>query len=421
MDRIEIEGGIPLRGEVRVGGAKNACLAMLPAALLTEGWLELANVPDLSDVATMAALLESLGAEVERDHQANRITVRVSEIGEHRAPYEIVRKMRASFLVLGPLLAREGRARVSLPGGCAIGERGVDQHLAALRLLGAELELEDGYVEARAPRGLVGARIEFPVVSVGATENALAAATLAHGETEIRNAAREPEIGALARLLVAMGARIEGIGTSTLRIDGTSSLAGASQTVIPDRVELVSHLVAAAITGGDIRLTDCDPVRAETPIRRLGEAGVEIETTVGEVRVRRPGPIRPLTLVTGPYPGFPTDLQAQFMALLALAEGESEIEETVFERRFQHVSELRRMGADIETEGRRARIRGVPALLGAPVMATDLRASMCLVLAGLAARGCTVVRRVYHLDRGYERLVEKLAGCGARIRRVPDE
>ncbi len=417
MDRIEIEGGVPLAGAVRIAGAKNACLAQLPAAILTGRPVRLRNVPDLTDVDSMLLLLASLGVEAERS--GDSVSVSAETLTGCRADYHIVRKMRASFLVLGPLLARLGRAEVSLPGGCAIGERGVNLHLEALAALGAEIDLRDGYVEARAPRGLTGALVSLPYVSVGATENAMMAAALATGETEIHNAAREPEIVALADLLAAMGATVEGAGDSTLRIQGADSLEGAEVEVIPDRIELGSFMAAAAVTGGALDIEGGRLDHAAATVDAMRAAGVHIEETGKGIRVSA-GPLRPMHLATGPYPSFSTDLQAQMMALLALAEGESVIEERVFEHRFMHVPELARMGADIHVSGPRATIRGVERLRGAPVMATDLRASMCLVLAGLAAEGCTEVRRVYHLDRGYERLVDKLAACGARIRRVAE-
>ncbi len=419
MDRIEIEGGIPLKGQVRIAGAKNACLAMLPAALLTGDRVTLSGVPQLADVAAMAALLRSLGAEVEEVPLEGRVSVSAAKLTSRRAPYDIVRKMRASFLVLGPLLAREGVAEVSLPGGCAIGERSIELHLEAIRALGADIDLVDGYVCARAPRGLQGAQIVFSYPSVGATENAMMAAVFAEGDTEIVNAAREPEIVALAALLRAMGAEVEGAGDAIIRIAGLVGLAGAEFDVIPDRIEFGTYLAAAVITNGDLVIESGAVDLSGEAVRQFREAGALIESTESGVRVRRdPGGIRPVVVQTGPYPGFPTDLQAQLMALLTLAEGESVIEETVFEHRFMHVPELCRMGADISVGGGRAIIRGVPELCGAPVMATDLRASASLVLAGLAAKGATTINRVYHLDRGYERPVTKLAACGARIQRV---
>ena len=419
MDRIEIEGGVPLKGRVRIAGAKNACLAMLPAALLTADRVTLSGVPELADVAAMAALLRSLGAEVEEVPLERRISVSARKLTSRRAPYDIVRKMRASFLVLGPLLAREGTAEVSLPGGCAIGERSIELHLEAVRALGAEIDLVDGYVCARAPRGLRGAQIVLSYPSVGATENAMMAAVFADGETEIVNAAREPEIVALAELLRAMGARLAGAGEAIIRIAGGVGLKGADSGVISDRIEFGTYIAAAVITDGDLVIESGAVDHSGEAVRQFREAGALIEPGDGGVRVRRAaGGVRPVVVQTGPYPGFPTDLQAQLMALLTLAEGESVIEETVFEHRFMHVPELCRMGADISVGGGRAIVRGVPGLRGAPVMATDLRASASLVLAGLAAKGATTVNRVYHLDRGYERPVTKLASCGARIRRV---
>ena len=419
MDRIEIEGGVPLRGRVKVAGAKNACLAMLPAALLTEERVTLRGVPELADVAAMAALLRSLGADVEELPLERIVSVDASRLSSRRAPYDIVRKMRASFLVLGPLLARFGVAEVSQPGGCAIGERSVELHLEAIRALGAQIELADGYVCARAPQGLRGTQIVFSYPSVGATENAMMAAAVALGETEIVNAAREPEIVALADLLRSMGAEVEGAGDPVIRVSGRSTLRGAESDVIPDRIEFGTYLGAALITDGDLIL-ESGPMDLSTEgVRLFRETGALVETVDGGVRVRRaPGGVRPVFAQTGPYPGFPTDLQAQLMALLTLASGESVIEETVFEHRFMHVPELCRMGADISVGRGRAVVRGVDRLRGAPVMATDLRASACLILAGLAAEGATIVNRVYHLDRGYERPVAKLAACGARIRRA---
>ena len=421
MDRIEIEGGVALRGRVKIAGAKNACLAMLPAALLTGERVTLRGVPELADVAAMAALLRSLGAGVEESPLEGRISVDPASLSNCRAPYDIVRKMRASFLVLGPLLAREGLAEVSQPGGCAIGERSIQLHLEAIRALGAEVELVDGYVCARAPRGLRGARIVFSYPSVGATENAMMAAAIAAGETEIVNAAREPEIVALAGLLGEMGAEVEGAGDAVVRISGRSGLRGADAEVIPDRIEFGTYIGAAVITDGDLVIESGALDLSGEAVRLFRDAGADIEPAAGGVRVRRAsGGIRPVFVRTGPYPGFPTDLQAQLMALLTLAGGESVIEETVFEHRFMHVPELCRMGAEISVGGGRAVVRGVSALRGAPVMATDLRASASLILAGLAAEGATTVNRVYHLDRGYERPVTKLAACGARIRRVSD-
>ncbi len=421
MDRIVVRGGRPLSGEIAVSGAKNACLALMPAALLTDAPLTLTNAPRLADIRTMAELLASLGCEVASLQGGKVLAMGAEKIASHRADYDIVRKMRASILVLGPLLARHGRAEVSLPGGCAIGARPVDLHLMALEKMGAELELRDGYVHAKAPGGLKGAVIDFPVVSVGATENALMAATLAKGVTTLRNAAQEPEILDLARCLSAMGARIEGAGGGEITVEGVDALHGATHRVIPDRIELGTYMIAPAIAGGEVELTGAEPELVGALWDRLGEAGLELSTTPRGLKVaRNGGGVKPLHVVTEPYPGFPTDLQAQLMALLTLAEGESLLEERIFENRFMHAPELLRMGARIDVHGGTARIHGVAGLRGAPVMATDLRASVSLILAGLAAEGETVVSRVYHLDRGYERLEEKLVACGAQVERVRD-
>jgi UDP-N-acetylglucosamine 1-carboxyvinyltransferase len=419
MDRIAIRGGRPLGGAIEVSGSKNACLTLMPAALLTDQPLTLTNAPRLADIRTMAELLTSLGCEVASLAQGRVLALNAGGISNHTAHYDIVRKMRASILVLGPMLARAGHARVSLPGGCAIGARPVDLHLMGLERLGAELDLVEGYVEARAPNGLRGAVIEFPLVSVGATENVLMAATLARGTTVIRNAAREPEIVDLARCLAAMGARVEGAGTSEITVEGVPALGGATHRVLADRVELGTYMIAPAIAGGEVTLMGGRRDLIGALIEKLEEADIAVEDAEGGLRVRRRnGEIRPLRVATEPFPGFPTDLQAQIMAMLTLARGESVIEEHIFENRFMHVPELARMGARIEVHGGIAHVHGVAALRGAPVMATDLRASVGLVLAGLAAEGETVVSRVYHLDRGYERLEEKLAACGARIERV---
>ncbi|MDJ0949326.1 MAG: UDP-N-acetylglucosamine 1-carboxyvinyltransferase [Alphaproteobacteria bacterium] len=428
MDLIRIRGGRPLKGRVSVSGAKNAALPLMAASLLTDEVLTLSNLPHLVDISTMARLLGQLGAEISMNGEAPEggnmgrvLSLQAATITNTTAPYDLVRRMRASVLVLGPLLARAGRARVSLPGGCAIGPRPVDLHLQGLAQLGATIELSEGYIEAEAPQGLRGARIVLPFASVGATENLLMAACLAPGETVLENAAREPEIADLAKCLIAMGARIEGIETGTLRIDGVDRLHGASHSVIADRIETGTHLMAAAITDGDLEIANArlDLVGAVADI--LGQAGVDIRQNGAGLRVRRRnGLLAGVDVKTAPYPGFPTDLQAQFMALMTVAGGASKITEAIFENRFMHVPELTRMGADIATDGSAAVIRGVQALTGAPVMATDLRASVSLVLAGLAAEGETRVRRVYHLDRGYERLVEKLAACGADIERVKD-
>ena len=428
MDRIRIRGGKPLTGTIPIGGAKNAALPLLAASLLTEDTLTLSNLPHLADITTMVHLLGELGVTVSMEgdapnggHIGRTLSLRAGEPDDKTAPYDLVRKMRASVLVLGPLLARWGEARVSLPGGCAIGTRPVDLHLDGFRTLGAEITLEEGYVRAAAPHGLTGAHILFPSVSVGATENILMAATLARGVTKISNAAREPEISDLAHCLVSMGAEIDGIGTDTLTVTGADELHGASYAVIPDRIESGSYAVAAAITGGDITLTGTrsDLLGSVTDI--LVKAGVEVTGDNGSLRIRRVGnALNGTDVMTEPYPGFPTDMQAQLMALLSVSDGASMITETIFENRFMHVPELNRMGADINVHGSSAIVRGVPELSGAQLMATDLRASVSLVLAGLAAKGETIINRVYHLDRGYERIEEKLAACGADIERIED-
>jgi UDP-N-acetylglucosamine 1-carboxyvinyltransferase len=417
MDRIRIRGGRRLGGAIRIGGAKNAALPLLAAALLADEPLVLRNLPKLVDIETMVSLLRQHGAEVER-RADGAVALRVREIASALAPYDIVRKMRASVLVLGPLLARHGEAQVSLPGGCAIGTRPVDLHIMALERMGAEVELTDGYIRARAPNGLKGATIRFPTVSVGATENALMAAALAQGETVLQNAAREPEIADLAQCLVAMGAKIEGVGRGAMRIEGVSRLRGADYAVMPDRIEQGTYAMAAAITGGDVELLGGRMELLAAALPALQEAGVEILQTPEGFRVRRPGALGPVDVQTQPYPGFATDLQAQMMALMTVADGAATITETIFENRFMHVPELLRMGADIRIKGSLAVVRGVERLKGAPVMATDLRASVSLVIAGLAAEGETMVNRVYHLDRGYERLEAKLRGCGADVERI---
>ena len=425
MDRILIRGGQPLRGTIRIGGAKNAALPLMAASLLTEDTLSLSNLPDLIDITTMAKLLGELGVDVARDPKANvpdagqvfRLTA--GDIINTTAPYDLVRRMRASVLVLGPLLARRGRARVSLPGGCAIGTRPVDLHLKALRQLGARIDLAEGYIDAHAENGLIGAHIVFPMVTVGGTENLLMAASLAKGRTVLANAAREPEVTDLARCLIAMGAKIEGIGTDTLVIDGVPSLSGASYGVVPDRIETGTYAVAAAITGGELMLEGARADLSQAVFKVLSSAGVEITEKNGDLSVTRTnGPLAGVDVMTEPYPGFPTDMQAQLMALMAVSGGASMITETIFENRFMHVPELCRMGADINVHGASAIVRGVKRLSGAQVMATDLRASVSLVLAGLAAEGETVVNRVYHLDRGYERLDDKLKACGASVQRI---
>ena len=427
MDRIAIVGGARLEGEIPISGAKNSAIKLMAAALLTDECLTLTNLPRLADTRFLGKLLKRLGVTVEeRDEDGEQITeLCAADIASSFAPYDLVRQMRASFNVLGPLLARTGHAKVSLPGGCTIGARPVDLHLKALEALGARIELHEGYVYATAPRGLTGAEIEFPVVSVGATEHALLAAVLASGETVIRNAAREPEIGDLAECLNAMGAKVSGIGSDTLRVEGVKRLHGTTWSVIPDRIEMGTYAVAAAMAGGEVRLTRARPGLIDALSDKLREAGAEVEDTNDGVIVRRNGArLKAVDIETEVFPGFATDLQAQFMALMTLAEGESHIRETIFENRFMHVPELARLGADITVQGGEAVVRGVDALHGAPVMATDLRASVSLVIAGLAAEGETVVSRVYHLDRGFERLEEKLGACGARVRRIkgePDE
>jgi UDP-N-acetylglucosamine 1-carboxyvinyltransferase len=425
MDRICIKGGIPLEGVIPIGGAKNAALPLMAAALLTPDTLTLKNMPALADIATMANLLVQHGVTVARGGEGpdsgHLVELSAGHITSSTAPYDLVRKMRASVLVLGPLVARCGRARVSLPGGCAIGTRPVDLHIKGMQRLGAEVELSGGYIEARAPKGLRGAEIAFPAVSVGATENLLMAATLAEGETLLINAAREPEITDLANCLVAMGARIEGIGTGRLKIRGVARLHGAVHSIIPDRIETGTYMMAAAATAGEVRLTGARLDLVAGVAQILEGAGVEISQTPDGLAVRRRGDgLDGVDIMTEPYPGFPTDLQAQVMALMSLANGASMITETIFENRFMHVPELARMGANINVHGASALVRGVRRLMGAPVMATDLRASVSLVVAGLAAGGETVINRVYHLDRGYERLEEKLARCNARIERVRD-
>jgi UDP-N-acetylglucosamine 1-carboxyvinyltransferase len=428
MDKIRIRGGVPLHGTIAVSGAKNAALPLMAASLLTDETLQLSNLPHLADITTLANLLAQLGVSLAMDghapnggHAGRVVSLRAEKITSTTASYDLVRKMRASILVLGPLLAREGRARVSLPGGCAIGTRPVDLHLKGLQQLGAVIELKEGYIEAEAPQGLTGAEIVFPFVSVGATENLLMAATLARGETILTNAAREPEVTDLAHCLQAMGAKIEGIGTDTLHVTGVSRLHGAKHEIVPDRIETGTYAMAAAITGGDIVLKGARPDTLNAALDTLRSAGVSITNLDDGVRVQRTNaPLNGVDVMTEPYPGFPTDLQAQMMALMATAQGASMITETIFENRFMHVPELRRMGANINLHGGSAMVRGVAKLTGAPVMATDLRASVSLVLAGLAAEGETIINRVYHLDRGYERLEEKLAACGAKVERIKE-
>ncbi|WP_294320667.1 UDP-N-acetylglucosamine 1-carboxyvinyltransferase [uncultured Sphingomonas sp.] len=426
MDRIVIRGGNRLSGRIVISGAKNAALTLLPCALLTEEPLTLRNLPRLADVDSFGHLLNQFGVSttIEGSHPSEFgrvMTMRGQRLTSTVAPYDIVRKMRASILVLGPLVARAGEATVSLPGGCAIGNRPIDLHLKALEALGAEIELAAGYVKATAPGGrLPGGRYRFPVVSVGATENAVMAAVLAKGTSVLENAAREPEIVDLCRCLVAMGAVIDGIGSDTLTIEGRDRLHGATYAVMPDRIEAGSYACAAAITGGAVELANVVPGDMRATIDALVEAGVAVREEATSLFVEASGDIRPVNLSTAPYPGFATDMQAQFMALLTRADGASVLTETIFENRYMHVPELARMGADITVTGRSAVVRGVAGLIGAPVMATDLRASMSLIIAGLAAQGETSVSRVYHLDRGYERLEEKLQAVGADIERLGD-
>jgi UDP-N-acetylglucosamine 1-carboxyvinyltransferase len=426
MDKIRIRGGRRLKGEIQISGAKNAALPLMAASLLSDETLTLGNLPHVADITTMANLLAQLGVEVHLNGQAANggqdgrvLELTARRITETRAPYDLVRKMRASVLVLGPLVARHGRAEVSLPGGCAIGTRPIDLHLQGLRQLGAEIELNEGYVVARAPQGLTGARFVFPKVSVGATENLMMAATLARGETELVNVAREPEIGDLALCLQRMGAEIQGLGTDRLRIRGVERLKGAVHQTVPDRIEAGTYAMAAAITDGEIELVGARLALLGAVANVLSSAGVAISETNRGLKVQRAnGELQGVDVMTEPFPGFATDLQAQMMATMATAQGAAMITETIFENRFMHVPELCRMGASINVHGASAMVRGVPRLTGAPVMATDLRASVSLVLAGLAAEGDTVLNRVYHLDRGYERLTEKLAACGAEIERL---
>jgi UDP-N-acetylglucosamine 1-carboxyvinyltransferase len=421
LDRIAITGGVRLKGEIPISGAKNSAIKLMAASLLTDEPLRLTNMPRLADTRFLGRLLQRLGTEVVESDGADgpETLLTTREIVSGFAPYDLVRQMRASFNVLGPLLARSGQAKVSLPGGCTIGARPVDLHLKALEALGARIDLHEGYVYAQAPRGLIGARIAFPFVSVGATEHALLAAVLAKGETILENAAAEPEMVDLADCLNAMGAKVEGAGSKTIRVEGVARLHGATHAVLPDRIETGTYALAAAMAGGEVRLTRTRHDFVQALIVKMREAGVEvIEHDDGLTVKRDGGRLKAVEIETDPYPGFATDLQAQFMALMTLAEGESVIRETIFENRFMHVPELGRLGSDISVHGGEARVRGVEALEGAQVMATDLRASVSLVIAGLAARGETMVNRVYHLDRGFERLEEKLSACGAQIRRL---
>ena len=415
MDKLKILGGLPLVGEVQAAGAKNAALPILCASLLTADPLDLSNVPQLQDIATTIRLLKLLGVKTERDEE--RLTLQADSLVSTEAPYELVKTMRASILVLGPLLARFGEARVSLPGGCAIGQRPVDQHIKGLQAMGAQIDIEQGFVVARASR-LKGARIVTDMVTVTGTENLMMAACLAEGETVLENAAREPEVVDLAKVLVAMGAQIEGAGTDRLVIRGVERLHGASHRIMADRIETGTFLCAAAACGGDVTVRTTDPWSMDVTIDRLRETGATLTSGPDWVRLQANGRPRAVSVRTAPYPGFATDMQAQFMALDAVAEGTATVVETIFENRFMHVQELRRLGANIRIEGNTAIVQGVPALLGATVMATDLRASASLVIAGLAARGETTVERIYHLDRGYARMEARLQALGARIERV---
>jgi UDP-N-acetylglucosamine 1-carboxyvinyltransferase len=428
MDKIRIRGGRPLKGDIRISGSKNAALPLMAASLLTDQTLTLTNLPHLNDITTMAGLLAQHGVDINMNGEAEEagqegrvIELSASRLTSTQAPYDLVRRMRAGVLVLGPLLARAGHAEVSLPGGCAIGTRPVDLHLKGLEALGAEIELRDGYIHASAPKGLRGAEVVFPMVSVGATENLMMAAALAKGETRLVNAAREPEIADLAACLIRMGAAITGLGSDTLIVFGVDRLGGARHPVIPDRIEAGTYAMAAAITDGQLNLVGAEPKHLRSVIETLGQAGVEIvETNRGLSVGRANGRLAGVDVMTEPFPGFPTDLQAQMMALMTTAEGASMITESIFENRFMHVPELLRMGASINVHGASALVRGRPSLTGAPVMATDLRASVSLVLAGLVAEGETVVNRVYHLDRGYEHVEEKLSACGADIERIAE-
>jgi UDP-N-acetylglucosamine 1-carboxyvinyltransferase len=415
VDRLVIDGGRPLSGEVRVSGAKNAALPLLCASLLTPEPLVLTNVPRLNDVRTMQTLLAQMGVGVDT-RDAGAVTLDAGSIDWPLAPYELVKTMRASILALGPLVARCGEARVSLPGGCAIGLRPVDQHVKGLAAMGATIDLEHGYISARARR-LAGVRFVFDLVTVTGTENLMMAATLADGTTELENAAREPEVVDLARCLIAMGARIEGAGTDRITIEGVSRLSGTTHAIMADRIETGTFLAAVAAAGGAATLTGTQADTLDAVLTKLREAGASITVTADTLHIERHGPLKAFALRTAPYPAFPTDMQAQMMAVGACADGATTITETIFENRMMHVQELVRLGADIEVEGSTAIVRGVPMLTGADVMATDLRASACLVIAGLVAEGSTTIDRIYHLDRGYERIEEKLSTLGARIRR----
>jgi UDP-N-acetylglucosamine 1-carboxyvinyltransferase len=427
MDRIRIRGGAPLNGLIPISGAKNAALPLMIASLLTEENLELGNVPRLADISSLLRIMSNFGVDHsiagrrpgQSSETGQTIRLTAKNIIDTTAPYELVSTMRASFWVIAPLVARFGHAKVSMPGGCAIGTRPVDLLIMALAKLGAAIEIEGGYVVATAPKGLIGAEIDFPKVTVGGTHVALMAATLAQGTTVIRNAAREPEVVDLAECLIKMGARIQGAGTSEIVVEGVSRLGGASHDVMPDRIETGTYAMAVAMTGGDLVLDNTRPESLQAALDVLGQAGVDVSSTHGGIRIRRNGNgIQPVDVTTDPFPGFPTDLQAQFMALMTRANGTSRIRETIFENRFMHVQELARLGAQIRLDGDSAYVDGVAGLKGAPVMATDLRASVSLVIAGLVAEGETTINRVYHLDRGFEALEAKLARCGAQIERL---
>lgn len=421
MDKLVIEGGVALRGEVKISGAKNAALPIMTASLLAEGNSVFKNVPDLNDIETLGYLLEYLGAKVIRDGKNKTVEVDATNINRCDAPYEHVRKMRASVLVLGPLLARFGRAKVSLPGGCAIGARPIDQHLKGLGLMGAQITIEGGYVLAEAPKGLIGTEIVFDIPTVGGTENIMMAAVLARGRTTIVGAAREPEVEELARVLNKMGANINGAGTDIIVIEGVKTIHPTYHSIIPDRIEIGTYIAAVAATGGEIILKGGYLDLLEAVVAKMKEAGVRIESHEQGIIVKSDGKLNSVNIRTAPYPGFPTDMQAQFMAMMAIANGKSTIEETVFENRFMHVPELARMGAKIEIHGPCAVVTGVDKLKGAEVMATDLRASASLIIAALAAEGRSEIHRIYHLDRGYEKIEEKFSSLGANIWRMPDK
>jgi UDP-N-acetylglucosamine 1-carboxyvinyltransferase len=415
MDKIVIKGGEKVRGKVKISGSKNAALPIMAATILSSGWSEIGNVPDLMDIATMARLLQDLGMKVSRGR--HRVKIHTNGFKNHIAPYELVKTMRASVLVLGPLLARLGKAKVSLPGGCAIGARPIDLHLRALEAMGADIKIEHGYVEAACER-LTGAAVEFPSVTVTGTENVLMAAVLAEGSTVIENAATEPEVVDLAEFLNRMGGRIRGAGTRRVEIEGVRELSGVPYEVMPDRIEAGTFMIGAAVAQGEVLVEGISPLHVQALTDKLKEAGVKIEAVNGGLKVFGPKKIHSVDVETAPYPGFATDFQAQFVALMTRAEGTSHITETIFENRFMHVGELVRMGADIKVDGNRAVVRGVPTLSGAPIMATDLRASASLILAGLAAEGITEISRVYHIDRGYEKIEKKFRRLGAKVKRV---